>query len=161
MKRWMLTNLDCTGAFAACCSQKSHALSELQRLGIGGGTQKYDAMLERVVNDKTLDDFLPGNWLDLASFGHLTKTIEKQSDSAVDDGVFGLFTCVSGSDLHRVKADPVPDRHDALHGYVEYATHQNSLSTIFIAEYVLRVIVSLSNDDPESRSSAEASQDQP
>jgi len=121
------------------------------------GTQKYDAMLERLVNDKTLDDFLPGNWLDLASFGHLTKTIEKQSDSAVDDGVFGLFTYVSDSDLHRVKADPVPNRHAALHGYVEYATHQNSLNTIFIAEYVFRVIVSLSNDDSESRSSAEAS----
>ena len=133
----------------------------VETFGHRTGRETYKKMLKSLLQGTTLDDFLPGNWLDLTSFSHLTKTIEKQSDSAFDDGVFGLFTHVSDSDLHRLKDDPVPNRHAALHGYVEYATHQNSLNTIFIAEYVFRVITSLRNDDPESQSSVEVSQDQP
>ena len=122
----------------------------VQTFGHRRGAEKYNAMLERLVHDTTLHDFLPGGWLDLTSFRHLTKTIKQRSDGPSDDGVFGLFTSVSNSDLHRVKDDPVPNRHAALHGYVEYATHQNSLNTIFIAEYVFRVTRSLRDAESES-----------
>ena len=110
----------------------------------------YDKIFKRVVENKSLGEFLPGGWLDLTSFHHLTKTMQKQADGRFDTGVFGLFTYVSDDNLRRVQDDPVPNRHAALHGYVEYATHQNSLNTIFIAEYVFRVTNALSDPKFES-----------
>jgi hypothetical protein len=43
---------------------------------------------------------------------------------------------------HRVRceADAVPNRHAALHGFVVYATMQNSLNTIFMTDYILQII---------------------
>lgn len=36
--------------------------------------------------------------------------------------------------------DPVPNRHAAVHGFVEYSSMQNSLNMIFMADYIFRVI---------------------
>ena len=132
----------------------------VQTFGHRRGTEKYNAMLEDLLQGTTLDDFLPGGWLDLTSFEHLMKTIEKQADGRFDAGVLGVFAYVSDSNLHRVKDDPVPNRHAALHGYVEYATHQNSLNVIFIAEYVFRVTRSLRDAESERQAAIEMEREQ-
>lgn len=129
----------------------------VETFGYRRGRESSGKIIDRLVSDKTLTDFLPGGWLDLNSFARLTNRNVKRSDSVPHDEGFGLFADVSQSDLPRVQSDPVPNRNAALHGYVEYTTHQNSLNTIFIAEYVFRVIASLSDDDPEIRSSVEMS----
>ena len=36
--------------------------------------------------------------------------------------------------------DPVPNRHAAVHGLVIYSTEQNSLNTIFMADYIFRLV---------------------
>lgn len=40
----------------------------------------------------------------------------------------------------RFAQDPVPNRHAALHGLVEYSSMQNSLNMIFMADYIFQVI---------------------
>ncbi len=123
----------------------------VQTFGHRRGREKYSEMLERLLQGTTLNDFLLGGWLDLNSFNHLMKTMRQQAGGHFDAGVFGLFTSVSDDNLQRVQDDPVPNRHAALHGYVEYATHQTSLNTMFIAEYVFRVVSSLSDTEVEIR----------
>jgi hypothetical protein len=40
----------------------------------------------------------------------------------------------------RIKADPVPNRHAAVHGLVIYKSFKNSLNTIIMTDYVFRII---------------------
>jgi hypothetical protein len=47
------------------------------------------------------------------------------------------------ADRKRFAQDPVPNRHAALHGLVIYSSMQNSLNTIFMADYVFQVISAL------------------
>ncbi len=43
-------------------------------------------------------------------------------------------------ELEKVKADSLPNRHATLHGLVSYPSMQNSLNTIFMAEYIFQLI---------------------
>ena len=54
---------------------------------------------------------------------------------------YGLFQKVpSEEDRDRLKQDPVPNRHAAIHGLVVYSSPQNSLNAIFIADYIFRIV---------------------
>jgi hypothetical protein len=46
----------------------------------------------------------------------------------------------NGDDRARFAKDPVPNRHAAVHGLVVYSSMQNSLSTIFMADFIFQVI---------------------
>ncbi|MCH7805826.1 MAG: hypothetical protein IH995_01595 [Proteobacteria bacterium] len=46
-------------------------------------------------------------------------------------------------DLARFAQDPVPNRHAAMHGFIIYSTMQNSLNTIFMADYIFQIITSV------------------
>ena len=113
------------------------------------GNETYKKIVETLVNDKALDDFLPGGWFDFDYFGHLTAAIRERSDDALDERIFGLFSRVDEDDLQRVGQDPVPNRHAAMHGLVSYSSPQNSLNTIFAADYMFRLISSFRNAQTE------------
>lgn len=51
-------------------------------------------------------------------------------------------------DQQRFAQDPVPNRHAAVHGLVIYSSMQNSLNTIFMADYIFQVISFLKNPSP-------------
>jgi hypothetical protein len=51
-------------------------------------------------------------------------------------------------DRQRFAQDPVPNRHAAVHGLVIYSSMQNSLNTIFMADYIFQVISFLKNRSP-------------
>lgn len=44
------------------------------------------------------------------------------------------------SDRRRFEMDPIPNRHAAVHGLVAYSSMQNSLNTIFMADYIFQII---------------------
>ena len=109
------------------------------------GRENYQKIVETLVEDKTLDDFLPGGRFDFDYFGHLTAAVMEHSDDAFNERIFGLFRRVDEDDLQRVGQDPVPNRHAAMHGYVSYSSSQNSLNAIFVADYMFRLIGSFRN----------------
>lgn len=113
------------------------------------GSEKYKKVVETLVNDKVLEDFLPGGWFDFDYFGHLTASIRERSDDALDERIFGLFSRVDEDDLQRVGQNPVPNRHAAMHGLVSYSSPQNSLNAIFVADYMFRLIGSFRNAQTE------------
>ena len=109
------------------------------------GHVPYEKFVKKLVNGKTLDDVLPGGWFDFDYFGHLTTAIRERSDDAFDEGIFGLFQKVGEDDLQRVRQDPVPNRHAAMHGFASYSSPQNSLNAIFVADYMFRLMGSFKN----------------
>ena len=115
------------------------------------GNVPYKKIVETLVNDKTLGDFLPGGWFDFDYFGHLTAAIRQRSDDALDERIFGLFRRVDEDDLQRVEQDPVPNRHAAMHGYVSYSSPQNSLNAIFVADYMFRLMGSFKNAQTDGK----------
>jgi len=42
--------------------------------------------------------------------------------------------------LARMEADPVPNRHAALHGIIVYRSFKNSLNAIFMTDYIFQVV---------------------
>ena len=109
------------------------------------GRVSYKTFIEDLVSDKSFSDLLPGGWYDLDYLSHLMMSLEGSSESVLEDRIFGLFRHVNESDLPRLERDPVPNRHAAMHGYVSYSSPQNSLNTIFVADYVFRLVSSLKN----------------
>jgi hypothetical protein len=53
--------------------------------------------------------------------------------------------------LSKAVADPVPNRHAALHGLVTYSTMQNSINALIMVEYIFSVISAARQRDTESR----------
>ena len=119
------------------------------------GPGKYNEMVSKLVEDRTLEEFLPGGWLDFDYFGHLTAAVRRSaairrcSGDTFDERIFGLFRTVDSEDLQRVEQDAVPNRHAAMHGYVSYSSRQNSLNAIFVADYVFRIIGSFKSTKSE------------
>ena len=113
------------------------------------GREGYKEIVEILVTDKTLEEFLPGGWFDFDYFGHLTAAIRERSDDGLDERIFGLFRRVDEGDLQRIGQDPVPNRHAAMHGYVSYSSPQNSLNAIFVVDYMFRLIGSFRNAQTE------------
>ncbi len=104
------------------------------------GHLSYEKLVKKLLEGKYLGDFTPGGIYDLSVFGHLTKAVRKGNASESDELIFGLFTKVENEEhRERLKQNPVPNRHAAIHGLVVYSSPQNSLNTIFIADYVFRI----------------------
>lgn len=51
--------------------------------------------------------------------------------------------------LEKFKSDPIPNRHAAIHGLIEYADVHHSLNVIFIADYVFLMISQLTKYSKE------------
>ncbi|AFO90415.1 hypothetical protein D1822_03400 [Phaeobacter inhibens] len=49
----------------------------------------------------------------------------------------------TAEDLSRFQADQIPNRHAAIHGLIEYKSHQNSMNTLILADYVFFIISQL------------------
>ncbi len=100
-------------------------------------------------DDKSIDAFIHRGLYDLTIFAHLTKAVREKKRiergekpvSQSDDLIFGLFTeVVCDEHLESLKNSRVPNRHAAIHGLVVYSSQQNSLNTIFLADYIFEVI---------------------
>ena len=116
------------------------------------GRVRYQDFIEDLVSDKSFAELLPGGWYDLDYLSHLMMSLKGNSESVLEDRIFGLFRHVTERDLPRLKMDPVPNRHAAMHGYVSYSSPQNSLNAIFVADYIFRLVSSLKNKvDPVIR----------
>ena len=115
------------------------------------GDVAYKKIVETLVNNKTLDEFLPGGWFDFDYFGHLTAAITQRSDDAFDEEILGLFRRVDEDDLQRVRQDPVPNRHAAMHGFVSYSSPQNNLNAIFVADYMFRLLGTFKNAQTDGK----------
>lgn len=48
--------------------------------------------------------------------------------------------------LEAARLDPVPNRHAAIHGLIDYDTHQSSVNALIMADYVLQVFGALKAD---------------
>ena len=137
------------GLYKSVCRLLFPEIDRLLHVEIFGrrtGSPKYNVAVKKLVSDKTLGDFILGGWYDFDYFGHLTKAIRQSGVSKFDDRIFGIFTHVDETDLRRLEQDPVPNRHAVVHGYVSYSSPQNSINTIFIADYIFRLISQLRND---------------
>ena len=65
-----------------------------------------------------------------------------------------LYKRVEDKNRHEFIDDPVPNRHAAIHGLVTYSTEQNSLNTIFMADYIFRLVAILKvSSEMETRES--------
>jgi hypothetical protein len=105
--------------------------------------------LERVVRD----EFFPGDLnMRLASQPQLIDAVSSLPGVEVTNSfVAGLrlykklarhlyIRVVSPDALASVRADPVPNRHAALHGLAVYKTQQNSLNAIIMAEFAFHLV---------------------
>ena len=102
-------------------------------------------------NHESIDDFISAGLYDLSNFRHLTKAFqekegkqkgEKEKNTSESDKlIFGLFNdALSEEHRESLKQSPIPNRHATIHGLVIYSSPQNSLNTIFIADYVFRIV---------------------
>ena len=48
--------------------------------------------------------------------------------------------CKNFEILENLKESPIPNRHAAIHGYVTYDSYQNSLNSIFIADFIFYLL---------------------
>ena len=119
-------------------------------------TQIFDGQLE--IAPKELVERLVGEesgmgfgdvWFDgfyeLCTFDYVSEHIKagdlrtRKGDHAPSPQ--GLYTQVKTSrQFDAALANPIPNRHAAIHGLVAYATRQNALNAIFIADYMFAVI---------------------
>ena len=108
-------------------------------------------MTKRLVADESIGAAIPGGICNLDLFRHLTKTSADQNMSESDKLIYGLFRqVITEDDRERVKRDPVPNRHAAMHGLVVYSSQQNSLNMIFMADYIFGVISELRENSGRS-----------
>lgn len=82
--------------------------------------------LQELAGEMSLGDVSPGGAAGLRLYKKLIKHLYEQVKTPD-----ALAACA---------ADPVPNRHAVIHGLLVYASHRNSLNTIFIADYILQVI---------------------
>jgi hypothetical protein len=84
------------------------------------------AALQQAAGELGLSEIEPGGFLSLEFFTRLTDHLYvRVEDSAT---------------VSRMKGDPIPNRHAAIHGRVIYRTFQNSLNTVFMADYIFQVV---------------------
>ena len=110
------------------------------------GRIPYSAFIKKLADDdKSIDAFIHRGLYDLTIFAHLTRAVREKDRikpvSESDDLIFGLFTDVNNEEQREIlKNNPVPNRHAAIHGLVVYSSRQNSLNTIFLADYIFVAI---------------------
>lgn len=104
-------------------------IERLVRQELHGGALDGIASVKRL--QKLAGEMLPG---DIAPGGAAGLRLYKKL-------IKHLYENVKTPDaLAACAADPVPNRHAAIHGLLVYGTRQNSLNTIFMADYILQVI---------------------
>lgn len=54
-----------------------------------------------------------------------------------------LYTNVDENNRRSVEADPVPNRHAAIHGIVSYSTAKNSINALIMADYMLHLVAAI------------------
>jgi hypothetical protein len=54
-----------------------------------------------------------------------------------------LYIKVKDRNRKQIEADPVPNRHAAVHGLVVYRTAKNSLNTIFMTDFIYQVVTTV------------------
>lgn len=106
---------------------------ELLRREFGSGASLKE--LFRQMDGLSLSEVLPDGWAYHALFERLAEHLYEDVKSA--------------EQLERVRLDPVPNRHAAVHGLVVYATAQTSLNAIVMAEYVLGLVAALRTLPPD------------
>ncbi len=56
--------------------------------------------------------------------------------------------------LEAARLDPIPNRHAAIHGLIDYDTHQSSVNALIMADYVLQVFTAVKADGGASDAAA-------
>ena len=140
------------GFYRCVCRVLFPEIERVFRKGLFGnkiGPIPYSEFIEKLTDDdKSIDAFIHRGLYDLTIFAHLTEAVreeqriaEGQKPTASDDTIFGLFTGVRREEhVERLKRNAIPNRHAAIHGLVAYSTQQNSLNTIFVADYIFEVV---------------------
>ncbi|MBB4123596.1 hypothetical protein [Martelella radicis] len=91
----------------------------------------------------------------IASIPDVREIIGKLSFPMVFDhpGTFSIYDKLnehmyrqvkSSLELTAAQADPVPNRHAAIHGLVDYSSMQNSMNTIIMADFIFRLLGEIS-----------------
>lgn len=79
--------------------------------------------------------------LSKVAFGHI---LQRSFDMTLYDKLSShMYKKVDDGNRQAIAADPVPNRHAALHGIVSYSSAQNSINTLIMADYILRLVTSL------------------
>ena len=105
-------------------------------------------LVERLVGENSgmgLGDVWFDGFYDLCTFDYVSEHIKKRDlrigEGEHPTGLQGLYTHVNTSQrFDAALANPIPNRHAAIHGLVAYAKRQNALNAIFIADYMFAVI---------------------
>lgn len=84
------------------------------------------ATLKEAAGQLGLSETEPGGFLSLEFFSRLVDHLYVRVEDAAT--------------VSRMEGDPVPNRHAAIHGRVIYRTFQNSLNTVFMADYIFQVV---------------------
>lgn len=95
----------------------------------------HDDSMDRITNQKALREVAARLPVSVMEPGGILgmKLVDRFSNHVYED-------TPDEEARQRLAGDPVPNRHAVVHGLVVYATMQNSLNTIFIADYVLQLV---------------------
>jgi hypothetical protein len=105
-------------------------------VGKDGKTTKIQDVLQKLAGELSLDDIEPSSYLGMTLFIRLTEHLYAQVHTE--------------EERKRMEADPVPNRHAAVHGLVSYRTAQNALNTIFMTDFIFQVVTAV-RSLPETR----------
>lgn len=101
----------------------------------------YKNIIDVLIKDKGIGEFVPGGLYQLTLFRHLMKALAKEETSEGDKRIYGLYQRVdTEEDRDRLQQDSIPNRHAAIHGLVVYSSQQNSLNMLFLADYVFEMM---------------------
>lgn len=104
-------------------------LERLARVHSGYVNNFQDSPIKKLLNDlgnRTFDDVMLGDIYNHDFFGVLIQHLYEQVKTKVERQKFARSS--------------IPNRHAAVHGLLPYSSMENSLNTIFLAEYVLQLI---------------------
>ena len=91
-------------------------------IGESGVGQLKVWKIEKAIEEKYLEDLTPDNWFNLVLFDLLINHLYRD-----------------GKNIKDFRGNPFPNRHAALHGWLDYPSQKNSLSTIIFADYIYRL----------------------
>ena len=140
-----------TGLYRCVCRVLFPEIERLLRLYTSeenSNNRGSRAMIEAFTGEeagKNFGDFIPNGIYEAVLFEHFIQVLRQEDSGTVEKTVFGLYTSVLTKEaLERVEGDPVPNRHAAMHGLVDYSDPQHSLNMIFIADYIFQIMSSFS-----------------
>jgi hypothetical protein len=102
---------------------------EIERM-IGVGRRKTD-MLEKLTGTRDLADLAFRERFGLILFDRLV-------DHMYED---------VGDKREKFERDPVPNRHAAMHGLVQYSTHKHSMNMLILTDYVFEILPPITEAD--------------